>query len=70
MLDYKVGHYVHQKDLTYQQNHNILRSFMFIKQKFYLDGTMDKLKVRLVTDGSQQGRHLYDLVSSATVSCK
>ena len=68
MLDYKVGHYVHQKDLTYQQNHNILRSFMFIKQKFFPDGTMDKLKARLVADGSQQGRHLYDLVSSATVS--
>ena len=29
---------------------------------------MDKLKARLVADGSQQGRHLYDLVSSATVS--
>ena len=24
ILDYKVGHYVHQKDLTYQQNHKIL----------------------------------------------
>ena len=29
---------------------------------------MDKLKARLVADGSQQGRHLYDFVSSATVS--
>ena len=29
---------------------------------------MDKLKARLVADGSQKGRHLYDLVSSATVS--
>ena len=54
MLDYKVGHYVYQKDLTYQQNHNILRSFMFIKQKFFLDGTIDKLKARLVADGSQK----------------
>ena len=54
MLDYKVGHYVNQKDLTYQQNHNILRSFMFIKQKFSPDGTMDKLKARFVADGSQQ----------------
>ena len=68
MLDYRVGHYDHQKDLTCQQNHNILRSFMFIKQKFFPDDTMDKLKARLVADGSQQGRHLYDLVSSATVS--
>ena len=58
MLDYKVGHSVHQINLTYQQNHNILRSFMFIKQKFFPDGTMEKLKARLVADSSQQGRHL------------
>jgi hypothetical protein len=68
MLDYKVGHYVHQSDLTYDQKKNILRSFMFIKQKFFPNGDMDKLKARLVADGSQQGRHLYDFVSSATVS--
>ena len=68
MLDYKVGHYVHQFDLTYDQKKNILRSFMFIKQKFFPNGDMDKLKARLVADGSQQGRHLYDFVSSATVS--
>ena len=48
MLDYNVGHYVHQKDLTYEQSHNILRSFMFIKP----DGTIDKRKDHLVTDGS------------------
>ena len=29
---------------------------------------MDKLKARLVADASQQGRHLYDFISSATVS--
>ena len=68
MLDYKVGHYVHQHMLTYDQRKNILRSFMFIKQKLFPDGSMDKLKARLVADGSQQGRHLYDFVSSATVS--
>ena len=70
MLDYKVGHYVHQKDLTYQQNHNILRSVMFIKQKFFPDGTMEKLKARLVADGSQQGRHLYDSSPQPPYPCK
>ena len=35
MLDYKVGHYVHHQDLTYEQRHNILRSLMFIKQKVF-----------------------------------
>ena len=29
---------------------------------------MDKLKARLVADGSQQGRHLYNSISSATIS--
>ena len=29
---------------------------------------MDKLKARLITDGSQQGRNLNDFISSATVS--
>ena len=38
---------------------------MFIKQKFFLNGDMDKLKARQVADGSQQGRHF---VSSATIS--
>ena len=41
---------------------------MFIKQEFFPDGTMDKLKARLVADGIQQDRHLYDFISSATVS--
>jgi len=39
------------------ETNNILRSFMFIKQNFFPDGNMDKLKERLVADGSQQGRH-------------
>ena len=47
MLDYKVGHYI-----TVQQE-NILRSFKFIKQKFFPNGDMDKSKARLVADGSQ-----------------
>ena len=68
MLDYKVEHYVRQVDLTYVQNQNILRSFMFTKQKYFPDGSKDKFKVRLVADGSQQRRHLYEFVSSATVS--
>ena len=41
---------------------------MFIKQKFLPDGDMNKLKDRLVADGSQQRRHLYEFVSSATIS--
>jgi len=68
MFDYKAGHCVHQIDLTYEQSHNILRSFMFIKQKVFPDRTSNKMKAHLVTNCSQKVRHLYDLVSSATVS--
>ena len=66
MLDYQVRHYVRHADLTYVQKQNILRSFMFMKH--FPDGTKDKLKARIVADGSQQGRHLHEFVSSATVS--
>ena len=65
MLDYKVGKY---EDIPPTYKKNILRPFMFIKQKFFPNGDMYKLKARLVADGSQQGRHLYDFVSSATIS--
>jgi hypothetical protein len=36
MLDYKVGHYIHPDQLTYEQHKNILRSFMFIKHFFQM----------------------------------
>jgi hypothetical protein len=48
MLDYKVRHYVRQADLTYVQKQNILRSFMFMKQKYFPDGSKDKLRQRRV----------------------
>ena len=32
MLDYKVGHYIHPDQLTYEKRKNILRYFMVIKQ--------------------------------------
>ena len=41
---------------------------MFMKQKFLPNGDIDKLKARLVENGSQQGRHLYEFVSSTTIS--
>ena len=68
MLEYKVGHYIKYEDISQSNKKNILRSFMFIKQKFFPNRNMDKLKARLVADGSQQGRYLYDFMSSATVS--
>ena len=44
MLDYKVGHHIKYEDIPPTYKKNILRSFMFIKQKYFPDGDMDKLK--------------------------
>ena len=38
MLDYKVGHYVHYNDITSANKQNVLRSFVFIKQKIFPNG--------------------------------
>jgi hypothetical protein len=48
--------------------HQIIRSHMFLKEKFLADGTFDKLKARLVAGGDMQDRNLYDDVSSPTAS--
>ena len=36
-----------------------IRTFMFLKEKYKADGSFDKLKARLVADGSKQDRDLY-----------
>ena len=67
MLGYKVGHYIKYEDISQSNKKNILRSLMFIKKKFFPYGDMDKLKARLVANGSQQIRHLYDFISSVSL---
>ena len=39
MLDYIVGHYVHQKDLTCEQS--LIDLEIIITEKVFPDGTMD-----------------------------
>jgi len=46
----------------------ILRSSMFLKVKLKPNGEFDKLKARLVADGSSQDRSIYEDVSSPTIS--
>jgi hypothetical protein len=48
--------------------HQIIRSHMFLKEKFLSDGVFDKLKARLVAGGDMQDRNLYDDISSPTAS--
>ena len=46
----------------------ILRSSMFLKVKLKPNGEFDKLKARLVADGSMQDKNMYEDVSSPTIS--
>jgi len=68
MLHYKGGHYIKYEDISQSNKKNILRSFMFIKQKFFPNGNVDKLNARLVADGSKQGRDLYDFICHSVVT--
>jgi hypothetical protein len=56
------------KKLTKSERSAIIRSSIFLKEKFKSDGTFDKLKARLVADGSMQEKALYDSLTSPTVS--
>ena len=45
----------------------IIRSSMFLKEKFLASGEFEKLKARLVAGGDQQDKTLYDDLSAPTV---
>ena len=54
--------------LTKTERRRIIRSHMFFKEKYFADGTFDKLKARLVAGGDQQDKNLFDDLSSPTVN--
>lgn len=68
MLDKGVWHGVHTHQLTRSQRCSIIRSSMFLKDKFLASGAFEKFKARLVAGGNGQDRTLYDNLSSATVA--
>lgn len=68
MLHYKVGHYIKFADIPADKRKNILQTFMFLKHKETPDGLYDRTKARMVGNGATQKTHMYDLVSSSTVS--
>ena len=59
---------VMKKDIPQEDRSRIIRSFMFLKEKFTAEGLMDKLKSRLVANGKQQDRQLYDTLASPTAA--
>ena len=57
------------KDIGWKHRRNIIRSFMFLKEKFLPTGEFDKYKGRLVADGRMQDRELITGdISSPTAS--
>ena len=68
MLDQKVWTPVNYSSLSSTQRKKLIRSFMFLKEKFKPDGTFDKLKMRLVAGGHLQNKLDYDDISSPTIS--
>ena len=68
MVDKKVWHGVHRGSLSWEQKGSIIRSSMFLKDKFLASGAFDKFKARLVAGGDGQDKSLYESLSSPTVS--
>lgn len=64
----KVWHGVKREDLSMQQYRAIIRSSMFLKDKYLASGTFEKFKVRLVAGGNQQDKSLYENLSSPTAA--
>ena len=63
-----VGIPVRKHDLSHKQLKAVIRSSMFLKEKFLSTGEFEKLKARLVAGGHMQDKSLYEDLSSPTVA--
>ena len=68
MVDKQVWHGVHLRNLSTTERKRIIRSSMFLKDKYLASGTFDRFKARLVAGGDMQDKTLYDNLSSPTAS--
>ena len=68
MIEKRVWRPVTVSSLSSMERNRIIRSQMFLKEKFLPTGEFEKLKARLVAGGDQQDKALYDDLSSPTVS--
>ena len=63
-----VGKPIHKRDLTFKQLKSVIRSSMFLKEKYLSTGEFEKLKARIVAGGNMQDKSLYEDVTSPTVA--
>jgi hypothetical protein len=68
MVDKNVWHGVKVAGLSHSQKRAIIRSSMFLKDKYLASGAFDRFKARLVAGGDQQDKNLYDNLSSPTAA--
>ena len=68
MVDKRVWSYVDVRSLSNAESRAIIRSSMFLKDKYLSSGAFEKFKARLVAGGNQQDKTLYDSLSSPTAS--
>mmetsp|Transcript_7432 Transcript_7432/g.10534 ORF Transcript_7432/g.10534 Transcript_7432/m.10534 type:complete len:204 (+) Transcript_7432:1860-2471(+) len=58
----------HFRSLSLKERRKIIRSSMFLKEKYDAMGVFEKMKARLVAGGDMQDKSLYEDVSSPTAS--
>ena len=58
MLDKHVWYGVQTKDLSKKQRSAIIRSSMFLKDKYLASDAFEKFRVKIVARGNQQGKRL------------
>jgi len=68
MVDKRVWHGVHLKNLSHEQRKRIIRSKMFLKDKYLASGAFDRFKARLVAGGDMQDKSLYEELSPPTAA--
>ena len=66
-LEKRVWSYITTNELDAEQRKKLIRSHMFLKDKFKFV-VFDKVKARLVAGGDKQDKTLYDIISFPTVS--
>jgi Reverse transcriptase (RNA-dependent DNA polymerase) len=68
MVNKRVWTPIDGKKLTADERRAMIRSSMFLKEKYLATGEFEKLKARLVAGGDQQDKDMYDDLSAPTVS--